>query len=467
MQRIGRLGRLLTVWAVRPAVGALLALAVLLTGIFLETSLSVTAQRSLTIFVFAAVLWVTKPVPLGVSSLLSVVLLPLLGVTDTFDAAATGFASRLVFFLLLLFLLGEAITKVGLDEHVARQLLTASSTPKGSLHRLSGYLLTTALFMPSGIARTVTFVPIVDRLNDLYELSERNDFLRSAYLLVGQINPIASLALMTGGGMAILSSEIIRIDIRAITWLEWLVYMLPPIVVIYGVSALVLAEVFSVNDTVTVSHTAASTVDITHDQKVVAVVITATIALWVIGSLTGLSTIVPPMLAVVVLTAPGVRVLTEQDLRTVNWGILLLFGAILSLIASLKQTGAMAFLIEWLLGLVPLTTYPVWLAIAIVLFGVVLLRLLFSTASACLAITLPVIITLAETLSIEPLFFAFSTVIIVGSTTLLPFHLPTVLIVNEHYSGLHNRDVFFVGLLSLVVASVVTALSWWLYWPML
>lgn len=449
-----------------PTVSLALAGVVLVGGIVIPTPLSPPAQHALSIFVFAAILWVAKPVPLGVSSVLSVVLLPLLGVTETFDAAASGFASRLVFFLLLLFLLGEAITKVELDEQVAQRLLTASSTPKGSLHRLSAYLLTTALFMPSGIARTVTFVPIVQRLNGLYDLSERNGFLRAAYLLVGQINPIASLALMTGGGMAILSSEIIRLDIRPITWLTWATYMLPPIVAVYGVSALTIAEVFDVNDSTTVSETSAPTA-LTADQRIVGAVIFGTIALWIVGSLTGLSTIVPPAIAVLVLTAPGVRVLDAGDLRAVNWGILLLFGTVLSLISALEATGAMKYLIQSLLGVVPLTTYPAWLAVGVILLGILLLRLLFSTASACLAITLPVAISLADTLALNPLYLAFSVVIAVGSTTLLPFHLPTVLIVDEEYAALQNRDVFFVGLLSLAASVAVIAVSWLVYWPLL
>ncbi len=448
------------------ALGVVLAGVVLVVGTQVSIVDDAAAQRAMAVFLFAVVLWLTKPIPLGVSSVLSVTLLAVLGVVDSFGAAVAGFASRLVFFLLLLFLLGNAISTVGIDEHVAARLLTARTTPRESFGLLSRNVLVLAFLMPSGIARTVTFVPIVSRLNDLYELDRENNFLQSSYLMLGQVNPIASLALMTGGGMALLSSEIIRRAAAPISWLDWAAYMIPPVAALYVASTLTIARLFPIDDVETVAVEEMSTA-LSRDQQIVAAVMAATILLWVVGSVAGFSTIIPPVLAVTVLAAPGVRVVTEQDLREVNWGILLLFGAVLSLIDVLSNTGAMDLLVGSLLGAVPLASLPAWVAIALIVGGVVLFRLLFSTASACLAITLPVTISLAESLQFDPLFAALAVVITVGSTTLLPFHLPTVLIVAEQYPSLRNRDVFTVGVVTLTYAVLVVALSWGLYWPLL
>jgi di/tricarboxylate transporter len=201
-----------------------------------------------------------------------------------------------------------------------------------------------------------------------------------------------------------------------------------------------------------------------RDQRIVALTMTATIGLWLVGSVTGLSTIVPPLLAVAVLTAPGVRILEASDIRRVNWNILLLFGAIMSLIAALQSTGALMMVIDAVLDVVPLVTLPTAAAVAMVLAGVVLIRLFFSTASAPLAIMLPVVITVAGTLGVDPLAFSLATVLIVGSTTLVPFHLPPVLLVAEHYKPLRVRDVLVVGLISFAAATVVTAGTWLVVW---
>lgn len=448
-------------------VSAVLAMLVLVGGVVVETGAPVTAQRALAIFCFAVVLWVGQPLPLAISSVLSIILLPVLDVTPTITAAATGFGSRLVFFLLLLFLLGDTIANVDLDEHAAARLRSPGSTPRRSYALLARNVLLLAFVMPSGIARTVTFAPVVKQLNARYDLGDRNNFLRSSFLLLGQLSPIASLALMTGGGMAILSSELIRAELGAISWLDWFVYMAPPVVLLYAISTTALKSLFPVDDlTVTTINDDADTA-LTPDQKLVAAVIAATIVLWAVGSLVGLSTILPPMLAVTVLAFPGVGIITDREIRGINWGILLLFGAVLSLIEVLTSTGAMDLLVTGLLDAVPLASYPSWLGVAAVVTGVLAVRMLFSTASACLAITLPVAMSLAETLQVDALLLSLTIVIVVGSTTFLPYHLPTVLIAREEYPALRTRDVFLVGLLALSTALVVVTLAWLFYWPLL
>lgn len=453
--------------AVRHLAGVTIAGAILLAGVGLQTGVAPPAQRALAVFLMTAVLWLTKPIPLGISSLLAVVALVGTGAVDSFKTAATGYASRIVFFLLLLLLLGEAIQRVGLDVQLARRLLVRPMTPRTAVVRVAGAMLLAAVFMPSGLARTVTFMPVIDRLNGLFELDDRNGFLRAAFLIVGQVNPIASLALMTGGGMAILSAEVIRVEVTAITWLEWAAYMLPPVVAIYAIVTGVIVWTAQVPAAPRIDGSVLPPQSLDGDQRLVAAVMLVTIALWVVGSLTGMSTIVPPLLAVLVLSAPGVRILRSADVGRVNWNILLLFGAIMSLIAALQQTGALGAVIDGLVGTIPLATLPPAAAVTVVLVGVGLIRIAFSTGSAALAIVLPVVITLGGALGVEPLWFSLAAVLIVGTVTLLPFHLPTVLLVTEHYPDLGTANIIRVGLLAVTIAAGVIAVSWSVYWPWL
>jgi len=466
MARLSGLSRSIMAVSWIHGVGTLLSLSILLVGLVVPFGIDWQAQLAITVFLFTIVLWLTKPIPLSISSTLSVTLLATLGVVDSYATAVSGFSSRLVFFLLLLFLIGDTISTVNLDNYIAGRLLSSSSTPERTYTLLVRNVLFLAFIMPSGIARTVTFTPIIRRLSDQYKFGETNNFLRSSFLLLGQLNPITSLALMTGGGMAILSSEIIREAGFPITWLDWAFYMAPPIILVYVSAALVIAHLYPVDNSETVDETQDNS-ELTGEQQLVGVTIVVMIVLWIVGSIVGLSTIVPPMLAVTVLAAPGIAIITADNVREVNWGILLLFGAVFSHINALSQTGAMDLIIDSLLNLVPLGEFPTWLAVASILAGVLLLRLLFSTASACLAITLPVVISLTSSLGINSLYTAFAVITVVGSTTLLPFHLPPVLIVKEEYPALRNRDVFTVGLLTLFFAAVFSALSWLVYWPIL
>lgn len=477
--------QLLQLFAVRRArtLGILSAILVLVVGVSVPLGIGFRAQGAIAVFLFAIVLWLTKPLPLSVVSVLSVTLLVVLRVTDTFTEAAAGFASRLVFFMFLLLVLGGAISKVDIDTYVASRLLSASSTPRRSFWLLARNIFVFSLFMPSGIARTVTFVPIVEQLGERYGLNPTDSFQSSSFLLLGQLNPIASLMIMTGGGMAILSSEIIRTT-TPVSWLEWFLFMTPPVLLIYGLGALTISRIFPIDDDTVptgngsemVANGGDETPDpgtrdgeatFTRDQRLVGGVMVATIILWALGSITGLSSIVPPLLAVCFLAAPGVGIVTTDDIRSVNWDVLLLFGGVFSLTKVLESTGAISAIVDVLLGYVPLQLLSTPVAILTILGFVLVVRLFFSTASACLAATLPVTLSLSTAVGVDPLWLALSTVIVAGSTTLLPFHLPTVLLITESHETPTTMDVFVLGFANLVFAAIAILLAWTVYWPLL
>jgi di/tricarboxylate transporter len=465
-----------------------LAVLVLAVGFLVPTGLSYPAQGALAVFCFAIVLWLDGSLPLSVVSVLSVTLLVVLGVTDSFTEAAAGFASRLVFFMFLLLVLGGAISTVGLDRWVASRLLSGSSTPRRSYWLLARDVLVLSLFMPSGIARTVTFVPIVERLGERYGLEPTDAFQSSSFLLLGQLNPVASLMIMTGGGMAILSSEIIRTT-TPVSWLGWFVFMMPPAVLIYALGALAVTRIFAIDDSVRAEPAAspdgggdpetggvdaapatdddlAGPTELTRDQRVVGGVMVATILLWVVGSPLGLSSIVPPLLAVCLLAAPGVGVVTTRDVRKVNWDVLLLFGGVFSLTKVLESTGAIAAVVDALLSVVALDLLSTPAAVTAVLGFVLVVRLFFSTASACLAATLPVVLSLAPVVGVDPLWLALSAVTLAGSTTLLPFHLPTVLLITERHETPTTRHILLLGLANCCFCALALLLAWTLYWPL-
>ncbi|RLM53427.1 SLC13 family permease [Halobellus sp. Atlit-31R] len=462
-------------------------LAALVVGISLPLGIDYRAQGAISVFCFAIVLWLTKPLPLSVVSVASVTLLVALGVTETFADAAAGFATRLVFFMFLLLVLGQAITKVDIDTYVASRLLSSSSTPRRSFWLLARDILVLSLFMPSGIARTVTFVPIVEQLGEQYGLEPTDPFQSSSFLLLGQLNPIASLMIMTGGGMAILSSEIIR-TATPLTWLEWFLFMTPPVVIVYVLGALTISRLFRIDDDTSprvgesagVDHRIAATSthdgdddasdmrhSFTREQRLVGGVMAATILLWALGSILGLSSIVPPLLAVCFLAAPRIDIITTDDVRAVNWDILLLFGGVFSLTKVMESTGAISALVDVLVRVVPIQLLSQPAAVVAILGFVFAVRLFFSTASACLAATLPVTLSLSAVVGVDPLWLALSAVIVAGSTTLLPFHLPTVLLITEDHTTPTTTDVLALGVANLVFAAVAITLAWTFYWPLL
>lgn len=438
-------------------------------------------QSTAAVFGFAIVLWLTDAVPYVVSGALSVVFLFALGAVDSFEAAASGFASTLVFFLLLLFLLGQAIGKVGLDARFAARLLSGDERSPRLVRSLAMHLLALAFVMPSAVARTVTFIPIVRRLSEAYGLERDSDFRRSAFLIIGHANPIASMALMTGGGMAIVTSELIRTEVRALTWVEWATLMVPPVVALYVLCALTAERFYGDADLIEretngtergpseATRTASDDGDeaggtLTRDQRIVAAVMVGAIVLWVGGSFVGLPTIVPAGLAVAALASPGVGIITAEDVSGVSWEIIFVIGTMFSVLDAAQSTGLLPYVMGAVTEAIPFAALARWQLVAVLLAFAAVVRVFFSTASAAIVVVLPIVVRFGGAFGLNPLYLALSVLLVVGSTTVFPFNTTTVLLSFDR-GPLSNADVFAFGMMTMAYSALVVAVAWFLYWP--
>ncbi|MFC6769555.1 SLC13 family permease [Natrinema soli] len=475
--RFGTRTRLVTALLSRQSLGLLTATIVLVVGTTVTppAALTVEGQRTLAVFLSALVLWLTRPVPYVVSSILSVTLLFVLGTVSSFSAAATGFTSTLVFFLLLLLLLGDATTSVGLDRQLARRVLTADSTPRRALRSVAGSVLALALVMPSAMARAVTFIPIVKQLTAAFELDADSGFESAAFLILGHVNPIASMALMTGGGMALVTSEIIATSVRPITWVDWAVLMLPPTILLYTLAALC-AGLFAIGDeemkmttdmknATQLETDGNGTTTLTREQRLVGIVLSGAVVTWIVGSFVGLPTVLPAVAAVVVLSIPSVGVITAEDIADVSWGIIFLIGAMLSILDVMEATGTITAVIDVLARWIPFAVLAPWQIVAVLIAIAVGIRIMFSTGSAAIVVALPIVLEFASVFGIDRLFLALAVLLVVGSTTILPFNTTAVLVSMDR-GPLSHRDIASFGLVTMGLSLGVATVSWLVYWPL-
>lgn len=458
-------------------VGLLLAAAIVLGGLVAPAAaINYRIQLAISVFVATIVLWITKPVPYVISSLLSVIVLYALGLADTFQDAVAGFASSLVFFFVILLVIGQSVAKVDLDSWVADRLVSTTSTPKVSVKRLSTTLLMMAFLMPSAVARTVTFIPVVDQINNTYELAEDSDFRRLSYYILGHVNPMASLVVMTGGGMPIATSEIINSSVRTFTWFEWVVYMTPPIVLLYVIAVAMASIVYTVSDdeesrpeqTPPTTHkpTDGGTADsLTRDQLIVVGTLLVAIVIWIVSSFVGVPAIVPAMAAVFVLALPGVGIITADEIASINWGIVFLIGAMLSLLDVLRDLGAFDVIIDVLFSNA-LASQTVLVTTFVLFCFAIVIRSFFASVSAALILLLPVLLEFATVLGLNRLYVALSLPIVLCGAVFLPFNAPTVLITYER-GPLTRREVLSLGVMTLLFAFLVVAFGWFVYWPAL
>lgn len=138
---------------IAPLLG-LLAYAILPDDAASAQGLSHAGRATVAVAVVVVLLWVTEAVPLAVSSLLPILLFPLLGVSST-TAAAAPYANPVIFLFLGGFMLGLAMEKSNLHYRFALLVVRLVGTRPTRL--IAGFMIASAL-MSMWISNTATVV---------------------------------------------------------------------------------------------------------------------------------------------------------------------------------------------------------------------------------------------------------------------------------------------------------------------
>src|SRR2546422_267850 len=241
-----------------------------------------------------ALLWALDAAPLGVTSLLALVLLgtvPGLRPTQVFG----GFAFPVVFFLIGGVAIAIAVERTGLAARVARQLLAGA---RGRPGRLYAHLLVSlpamAVFLPSAITRNAILIPAYRESLDAMGLRPTDGRARAVMLTLGVLRPLASSALLTGGIASMTAASLLG----GFSWLRWFVLMAVPYYALLtlGAIALWLTSRAAGLEHRPVAERAVHT-PLTGPERRTLVVLLLTTTLWLTDAWHGLNPSIPAFLA--------------------------------------------------------------------------------------------------------------------------------------------------------------------------
>ncbi|MBT8333507.1 MAG: anion permease, partial [Deltaproteobacteria bacterium] len=189
------------------------------------TGLSVAGQRVLGVAVIAIGLWGTELLPMGVTSMLTVVLLMFSRGVETLGDALVGFAQPVPYFLIAVLTIGLAVQKCGLAERIARFFLRQCRGRPRALyaHLLLAFPLLT-LLLPSATVRTGILVHVYEQALSLSQVPKESALSKAIMMALNSINRLASTAILTGGITPVVAAALIG----GMSWSRWLVMMLIP-----------------------------------------------------------------------------------------------------------------------------------------------------------------------------------------------------------------------------------------------
>lgn len=143
--------------AIRGILGVAIPILLWLTPI---AGLSPQGHRGLVLVVFAILFWTLEPIPLAWTSVLVLILVPLLGVAGPITPLS-GFTTGAFWLVFASLLLGEGVLQTGLGKRLAFvSLKLLGARYESALGGLLAAGLVLGFLVPSGVARVSLVVPI-------------------------------------------------------------------------------------------------------------------------------------------------------------------------------------------------------------------------------------------------------------------------------------------------------------------
>lgn len=322
--------------------------------------LSIVEQRTVAIFVLAALLWMFEIIPAWTTSVLIIVIMLLtisdssllffmgkdqpnqMGTFVSYKSILAAFADPTIMLFLGGFILAIAATKVGLDVKLAKAMLV----PFGHKPKfvLLGFLCVIALFSMF-MSNTATAAMMMTFLAPVLRTLPKDE--RGAVGLALAIPISANL-----GGMgtpigtppnAIALGYLRETMHMEIGFGEWMALMVPFVIVLILIAWFVLLKFFPFK-----SKSIELKIESDHKNDIksyiVYVTFAITILMWVFDRFTGVNANVVAMIPVGVFCVTGV--ITKSDLKDVDWSVLWMVAGGFALGIALNKTGLAQDMVE-------------------------------------------------------------------------------------------------------------------------
>jgi anion transporter len=420
-------------------------------------------RAALGVTLAGTILWISEAVPLGVTALLVIVLLainPGMRLPD----ALVGFTSEVTFFLVGVAAIGTAVEASGLAQRAARFL---AHSARGNPTRLYAQMILSlpalAFLVPSAITRNAILIPAYREALDSMGIAKSGRVGRALMLALGMLNPLASSALLTGGIASIAAATLLG----GFSWLRWFALMAVPYYALIFLGGLYLRLMVGPFERGTVDRRPPSPATPLSPAEIKTLVVLAlTAMLWLSDAWHHLSPAIPALMAAIVLLAPRIGALSWKAFEAkLSWGLILTVGASMSLARSMIETGAASWLGSlFVTQLTALAVSPP-VIIALIVVAVALVHLAITNLAACMALLIPIAVTIAEAAHLNPLVCGLVVTIAVDAIILYPVQTAANLLAYEA-GYFHTADVRRLGL-GMLPLTIVVALLVLPYWGLL
>jgi len=389
--------------------------------------------------------WITEFVPLPVTSLLPLIMLPSFGVVEI-SKAAQPYSSSVIFLFLGGFLIALALEKWNLHRRIALHILKLMGARADNI--VLGFIIASA-FLSMWISNTATAVmmlpiilSVVDMIAKKTNTSGKNLFNLKTSMLLGMAYGanVGGMGTLIGTPPnAILAGYLRSAYSINVGFLEWMLFALPIVAVLLFIIFIVLTKVSYPNRMGTI-HSFGNIVDdelaamgkMSREEKLTLTLFISAAVMWISrGAINGLlgtsigDTSIAIFIGVLFFVIPtgsksGERLLEWKDTTKLPWGVLVLFGGGLSIATALGSTGILTLFANAVSSIEGVSLMLLTAVLMLVL--VTLTELMSNTALA--TIFLPIIASLGISFGMDPLTFGAPMILAMSCVFSLPMGTP-------------------------------------------
>jgi len=452
----------------------LLFTAAVITGILVyfllaSTDLSQQGRQTVGILVAASILWATNTVHPAFTSVMILLSLVLCGVLS-FDAAAAYLGKPVIWMIMSVLLIGQAVERTGLANRIALNLLKLANGNLKMVVLMSMFTVyALVLIVPTIIGRVTLVVPILGGMIEASKNEGAGNFGKASFIGITYASILGALSFMTGASSLIYASGYINEALGAgLTFLKWMTVFMPFSILSVISAWTILILLFPPGESAPrsqayVAEKVKELGGLRGGEVKIMVILLLMLLAWFAEGAIQLQKEFTALLAASAIFLPGISLLEwKQAIREVDWSVLILFSISLAMANALEQTGTAQWIAGVLSGVIAGQPAP-FVAVAVAI-SCILLRLGLNNMNSLLAGFLPVIISLAAAHEISPLWLVLLTVAASCLGLILPSQSPSF-VVTFSYGYYSSSDLIKTGLLSYLALIIILVLISTLYWP--
>ena len=374
------------------------------TSFFGIDALTLTQQRVIALFAFAALMWMFEIIPNWTTSVLLIVISlltvsnkgisffckPEAGLLVNYKDIMSAFADPVVMLFLGGFVLAIMAEKYGLDVTLARTLLA----PFGHKPKmvLLGFLIVISIFSMF-MSNTATAAMMLAFLAPVLAVLPNDDKGKIGLALsIPVAANIGGIGTPIGTPPNATAVKFLAEAGAEVSFVDWMVRMVPFVIIMIVIAWILLQVFFPFKAKEVVLAIPENKKKKNWKYYTVWITFIGTILLWATEKLTGINSNVVALIPLGVLTCTGI--FTKEDIKEINWSVLWLVAGGFALGTCLQQTGLASVLIE----AIPFGSMSV--VVVLLIAGLVCYFLSnFISNSATAALLVPILVVVGTAMS--------------------------------------------------------------------